>query len=35
MNLNRREFVRLMGFADAANMLPRLDLQAGDDRYAM
>jgi len=35
MNLNRREFVRLMGFAGAAGMLPRLDLQAGDDGSAL
>jgi len=35
MNLNRREFVRLMGLAGAAGMLPRLDLQAGDDGTAL
>jgi sulfur-oxidizing protein SoxB len=35
MNLNRREFVRLMGLAGAAGMLPRLDLRAGDDGSAM
>jgi len=35
MNLNRREFIRLMGLASAAGMLPRLDLQAGDDGTAL
>ena len=31
MNLNRREFIRLMGLASAAGMIPRFDLHAGDD----
>jgi S-sulfosulfanyl-L-cysteine sulfohydrolase len=34
MNLNRREFVRLMEFAGAAGVLPRPELQAGDDGFA-
>ena len=35
MNLNRREFIRLMGLASAAGMVPRFNLQAGDDGSAM
>ncbi len=35
MNLNRREFIRLMGLASAAGMMPRFDLHAGDDGSAL
>ena len=31
MNLNRREFIRLMGLASAAGLLPRVGLAASDD----
>jgi sulfur-oxidizing protein SoxB len=35
MNLNRREFIRLMGLAGAAGMLPGSSLRAGEDGSAL
>ena len=35
MNLNRREFIRLMGLAGAAGMVPGFNLKAGDDGSAL
>ena len=35
MNLNRREFIRLMGLASAAGMAPSFGLRAGDDGSAL
>jgi S-sulfosulfanyl-L-cysteine sulfohydrolase len=35
MNLNRREFIRLMGLASAAGMVPSFNLRAGDDASAL
>ena len=35
MNLNRREFIRLMGLAGAAGLLPGSGLRAGEDGSAL